>query len=462
MQGYTLLETSNRYRYHHHHKNRKIWGIIFFIFLLIFGLIVWSVVNTINSTGTRTTNTLINVGNGTGGTGGTGPIGHTGATGSSGAMGETGATGSSGAMGSTGATGSSGAMGETGATGATGVMGSTGATGSSGAMGETGATGATGSTGATPCTSNLIYMTYNNVYNNNSFLFKFDPYSGTNMTIGPMGYDIDFLFNTPSNELFGIKSNLTTLGPLFIRQGFELFSINRYSGVATPICMNTMDLEFSISLSFGSDNNMNLFVVTRSESVSEPAKLYSVNLITCFATFIYNFTTLEDPIFGTIFNNELYYAISSVPDVNNILYKTPTNVLNVTNIGSLTGNFISLTSRQMFPYCPSILIDVTYLQLYWQNLINPTVKNFKAVDPLTAATTDNGIVFPSGTGINQLYGISGDCWCDTMTSDGGGPVKKNIEKKSNNSKSTSGTFIMSIVYIVVCLLVISIIFFISR
>jgi len=108
------------------------------------------------------------------------------------------------------------------------------------------------------------------------------------------------------------------------------------------------------------------------------------------------------------------------------------------------------------------LIDVTYLQLYWQNLASPTVKNFKAIDPLTAATTDNGIVFPSGTGINQLYGVSGDCWCDTMTSDGGGPAKKNIEKKSNNNKSTSGTFIMSIMYIVVCILVISIIFFISR
>ena len=258
------------------------------------------------------------------------------------------------------------------------------------------------------CESDLIFMTYNNEFNNNSFFLHFDPYNNTAITIGQMGYDIDFLFNTPTRDLFGIKSNLTQPG--FIREGFELFSVNKNTGEAVPICMNTMDLEFNINFPFGVNDVNMLFVATKSPNAS----IYCINLETCVGEIVYNFTVGigSNPIFGTVFNNELYYATSQIPDINNNLFKITIENQTQTLIGAMSGIFISLTSRQMFPYCPASLVNITYLELFYQNLFSPTTKNFVSVDPLTAATSSNGINFPPGPP-DQLYGVAGDCWCNT-------------------------------------------------
>ncbi len=276
---------------------------------------------------------------------------------------------------------------------------------------STGATGATGASGGPECTSISIYMTYNNPSNNNSILIDFSPYTNSVTELGYIGVDIDFLFTTPFNGIYGIKSDLNVSQG--IRYGFALYTINKQTGAGAFICENIMDLNFNINLAFGVTDGFELYVAVRigSETIFT---LSRINILTCEHTEIYNFTSnVYDPVAGTIFNNTLYFLQSSIPTVDPFLIATSLTTFTPLQIGRVIGNFITLNSIQMFPFCPFAVQSAVYMQLFYQNLIGTMF--FQAINPQTANVTSNGITFPSGTGIDTLYGAAGGCWCDTTT-----------------------------------------------
>ena len=104
-----------------------------------------------------------------------------------------------------------------------------------------------------------------------------------NTTIGNVGKDIKFLFNTPDHTLFGI-----------VPDTFALYAVSQETGQLSLVCQNKT---FSISSSFGSPNGKTLFA-------TNGTALLEIHLQTCVATFVYNLTAT----FGTIVDNHLFYV----------------------------------------------------------------------------------------------------------------------------------------------------------
>jgi len=115
------------------------------------------------------------------------------------------------------------------------------------------------------------------------YLVKTDFVRRYNTTIGNVGTDIKFLFNTPDHTLFGI-----------VPDTFALYVVSQETGQLSFVCQNKT---FSISSSFGSPNGKTLFA-------TNGTALLEIHLQTCVATFVYNLTAT----FGTIVDNHLFYV----------------------------------------------------------------------------------------------------------------------------------------------------------